>query len=234
MDISNLGSETIRTLLDMKLIKDIPDIYTFDPNRLIDVEGFGEKKVMLLRQGIEKSRKQPFSVVLAALGLEEVGPKIVELLIEGGYDSIDKLIETARREEPELFTRIQGIGPKTAQKIIDQLKDSFILHMIDQLREAGLSFHQTASPKGEDLSHIFQGQVWCVTGSFSHFKPRERAMGEVKRRGGRVVSSVTGSTSHLLVGENPGSKYEKARKLGITLVYEEDFLKLIANEKGER
>ncbi len=234
MDISNLGSETIRALLDMRLIKDIPDIYTFDPDRLIDVEGFGEKKVMLLREGIEKSRQQPFAVVLTALGLDEVGPKIVELLIEGGYDSIDKLIEASRRQDPELFTRIQGIGPKTARKLIDQLRDPFILGMIDRLRKAGLTFHQTASREKEDVSQVFYGQVWCVTGSFSHFKPRDRAMEEVKRRGGRVVSSVTGSTSHLLVGENPGSKYEKARKLGTALVYEEDFLKLITDEKGEQ
>jgi DNA ligase (NAD+) len=234
MDISNLGSETIRALLDMGLIRDIPDIYTFDPDRLIDVEGFGEKKVMLLREGIEKSRKQPFAVVLAALGLDEVGPKIVELLIEGGYDSIDKLIKTSHWQDPELFTRIQGIGPKTAQKLIDQLRDPFILDMVDRLRKAGLTFRQPASHGKGDLSQIFHGQVWCVTGSFSHFKPRDRAMEEVKRRGGRVVSSVTGSTSHLLVGENPGSKHEKARKLGTALVYEEDFLKLIAKEKGEQ
>lgn len=234
MDISNLGSETIRALLDMGLIKDIPDIYTFDPDRLIDVEGFGEKKVMLLREGIEKSRQQPFVVVLTALGLDEVGPKIVELLIEGGYDSIDKLIEASHRQDPELFTRIQGIGPKTAQKLIDQLRDPFILDMIDRLRKAGLTFRLTTSREKDDVSQIFHGQVWCVTGNFSHFKPRDRAMEEVKRRGGRVVSSVTGSTSHLLVGENPGGKYEKARKLGTALVYEEDFLKRIANEKGEQ
>jgi len=231
MDIENLGSETVRVLLDMGLIKDIPDIYTFDPKHLIEVEGFGEKKVTLLREGIEKSKKQPFSVVLTSLGLDELGPRIAELLIENGYDSIDKLIATARRNDPETFTRIQGIGPKTAQKLIEQLNDPFVLDMIDRLKKAGLHVLQTASPEGEDFAQIFQGQVWCVTGSFSRFKPRDRAMEEVKRRGGRVVSSVTGSTSHLLVGENPGSKYETARKLGTTMVNEDDFLKLLYNEK---
>jgi DNA ligase (NAD+) len=73
-----------------------------------------------------------------------------------------------------------------------------------------------------------------VTGSFSRFKPRERAMEEVKRRGGRVVSNVTGSTSHLLVGENPGGKYDKAVRLGIKVVHEDDFINLLQNEKEER
>jgi DNA ligase (NAD+) len=74
------------------------------------------------------------------------------------------------------------------------------------------------------LSQEFEGEVWCVTGTFKRFKPRELAMEEVKRRGGKVTSSVTGNTTHLLAGENPGSKLEKARQLGTTIVSEEAFI----------
>ncbi len=227
MDIENLGYETIKRLLELRLISDIPDIYRFNPDQLLGEEGFGEKKVSLIREGIEKSKSRPFAVVLSSLGLDELGPRVVELLVDGGYDSIEKLIEGARQEKPELFTRIQGIGPKIAQRIIDQLTDPFILDMIEKLKDSGLQFTAEKQPPKPRLSSIFLDQVWCVTGSFEHFKPRERAMDEVKRRGGRVTSSITGKTTHLLVGENPGSKFDKAKKLGTMLVSESEFLKLI-------
>jgi DNA ligase (NAD+) len=228
MDIENLGYETIRRLLELKLISDIPDIYRFDPDRLLGEEGFGEKKVSLIRDGIEKSKNRPFTVVLSSLGLDEIGPRVVELLVEGGYDSIDELIREAREKDPELFTRIDGIGPKIAHRIIDQLTDPFIIDMIEKLKESGLQFTAQKKPGKSQPSSIFEGQVWCVTGSFQLFKPRERAMDEVKRRGGRVSSGVTGNTTHLLVGENPGSKFDKAKKLGTRLVTESEFLELIS------
>jgi DNA ligase (NAD+) len=98
--------------------------------------------------------------------------------------------------------------------------------MIERLRQAGLHFTARESAV-EEVDQIFDGQTWCVTGSLQHFKPRERAMDEVKRRGGRVVSTVTGQTTHLLKGENPGSKLSKALGLNVQVVDEEEFLKLI-------
>lgn len=230
MDIENLGPETVKKLIELGLIKDIPDIYFFNPDDLLGVEGFAEKKVKLIKEGIEKSKEQPFEVVLASLGLEEIGPKVVELLIEAGFDSIDKLIKTAKKKKPDIFTKIQGIGPKTAEKIIQQFNDPYILDMIEKLKKAGLKFSKGKKEKEEEYSKIFEGQVWCVTGSFKNFKPREIAMEEVKKRGGKVVSQVTGKTTHLLVGENPGSKLEKASQVGAKLVTEEEFLKML-NEK---
>ena len=231
MDIENLGPETIKKLIDLGLVRDIPDIYFFNPEVLLNEEGFGEKKVRLIKEGIEKSKNQPFEVVLASLGLEEIGPKVVELLINAGYDSIDKIIEAARKRDPEIFTRIHGIGPKTAEKIIEQFNDPDILNMIEKLRKAGLKFQVEKEAEEEELPQIFEGQVWCVTGSFKNFKPREKAMEEVKKRGGKVVSQVTGKLTHLLVGENPGSKLEKAKKVGAKLVTEEEFLKMLENSR---
>ena len=231
MDIENLGPETIKRLIDLGLIRDIPDIYFFNPDKLLGVEGFAEKKVKLIKEGIEKSKEQPFEVVLASLGLEEIGPKVVELLVDAGYDSIEKIIDAARENNPEIFTRIQGIGPKTAEKIIQQFNDPYILNMIEKLKEAGLKFSKEKEEKKEvEYPKIFEGQVWCVTGSFDNFKPREKAMEEVKKRGGKVVSQVTGKTTHLLVGESPGSKLEKAKKVGAKLVTEDEFLKMLKAE----
>ena len=229
MDIENLGPETIKKLIELGLVKDIPDIYLFDPDKLLGVEGFGEKKVKLIKEGIEKSKERPFEVVLASLGLDEVGPKVVELLIEAGFDSVDKIIEAAKKKDPEIFTRIEGIGPKTAQKIIEQFNDPEIIELIDKLRKIGLKFavEKKEEEEKEKYPQIFEGQTWCVTGSFENFKPRDLAMEEVKKRGGRVSSQVTGKTTHLLVGENPGSKLDKARKLGVKIVTENEFLRLL-------
>jgi DNA ligase (NAD+) len=223
MDIENLGGETIQKLMDLGLVRDIPDIYRFNPEDLLGHEGFAEKKVSLIREGIEKSKQKPFSVVLASLGLDEIGPKVTELLIEAGYSSIDLLMDDAKKGNPELFTHIEGIGPKIAQKLIDQLGNTEVTALIRGLKEAGLKL---SVEEGEThrISDAFSGEVWCVTGSFELFKPRERAMDEVKKKGGRVTSSVTGNTTHLLAGENPGSKLEKAKKLGVAIVTEKEFI----------
>ncbi len=225
MDIENLGAETIRRLIEFGMISDIPDIYTFNVDELIGREGFGAKKISLIKQGIEDSKKRPFPVVLASLGLDEIGPKVVELLIEAGYHSIDSLLEAARKGDTVLFEEIQGIGPKTAEKIVAQLSDPDITRMIDRLRRAGLRFSGYGGEVTEEHEKIFEGETWCVTGSFEHFTPREKAMEEVKKRGGKVVSSVSSKTTHLLAGKNPGSKLDRARNQGTKIVSEEEFLK---------
>jgi DNA ligase (NAD+) len=241
MDIENLGPETVKRLLEIGLVKDVPDLYFFDPNELLGVEGFGEKKVALIREGIEKSKSRPYASVLASLGLDEIGPRVADLLIESGYDSIDRLLEAARKRDPEAFTAIEGIGPKIADKIIEQLNDPVILEMIGRLRAAGLRFAREkrsgksdaeSGPRGElgepssgsGLPQTFKGEVWCVTGSFERFKPREKAMDEVVARGGKYSSSVTGKTTHLLAGAQPGGKLQKAKKLGVEIVSEAEFL----------
>jgi DNA ligase (NAD+) len=225
MDIENLGAETIRRLIEFGLISDIPDIYTFNVDDLIGREGFGEKKVTLIKKGIEESKKKPFPVVLASLGLDEIGPKVVELLVDAGYNSIDTLLDTAKKGDPGVFEEIQGIGPKTAEKIVSQLSGSGIVHMIDRLRRAGLRFSVDDGALSEELEKIFEGETWCVTGSFEHFTPREKAMEVVKKHGGKVVSSISSKTTHLLAGANPGSKLTKARNQGTTIVSEEEFFK---------
>ena len=93
--------------------------------------------------------------------------------------------------------------------------------------EAGLRFSEEAPADADRPPRTFDGQTWCVTGSFEHFKPRELAMEEVKNRGGRVTSNVTSKTTHLLAGPGAGSKLDRARKLGVRVVEEAEFLKLI-------
>ncbi|MBN1838230.1 MAG: NAD-dependent DNA ligase LigA [Spirochaetales bacterium] len=238
MDIEGLGPETIDLLIKRGLVRDIDDLYRFDPGELIGVAGFGEKKVALLRKGLDKSRSKPYRTVLVSLGIPEVGQKAAELLCEAGYRSIDSLLQAADRGDPEPFTAIHGIGEKTAQTLILTLSRPDVRRRIAGLREAGLNVSEQAPEGGEGAAAggargPFAGQSWCVTGSFERFKPRELAMEEVKRRGGRVSSSVTSRTTHLLAGPGAGSKLDKARELGVTVVDEEQFLRLLADADAQ-
>ncbi len=228
MDIQGLGEKTIELLFKEGLIKNIPDLYTFDYRKLKDFEGFKDKKINNIIESIEKSKKAPFKVVLAALGFKDLGPKVVELLIEAGFDSIDKLIEVAKNRDYEKLININGIGDKLAEQIINVFSDKGNIELFNKLKELGLNMSEEEHGKEDDkVEKVFEGTQWVITGSFSNFKPRELAAEEIRKRGGKVTSTVTSRTTYLLVGENPGSKLEKARKLGVKIVNEEEFLNML-------
>ena len=228
MDIDHLGSETLDRLIDGGLVTDVQDIFTFEVDRVLEWEGFGERKAALLKEGIARSRGRPFRTVLPALGMPEIGPKVTELLIDAGYYDVDRLLAVAKAGDPEPLTAIEGIGEKTAAAIIAQLTDPANLRRIAALRAAGLCF-AAAPPKPREADAErgpFAGQRWCVTGSFSQLGPRARAEQAITAGGGRVTGAVTSRTTHLLAGRNPGGKLAKAQRLGVTVVSEEEFLRL--------
>lgn len=228
MDIESLGAETMDFLWREGFVRDIPDIYRIPYDRLLEYPGFGEKKVELLRAGVEKSRRRPFSVLLPSLGIPEVGTKVTEILIAGGFGSMDRLLEAADRGDEEGLTALHGIGEKTARRILEELSRPEFRRLVEDLRAEGLPM--AASPGTAPTQGVFSGQTWAVTGSFRSFRPRDLAMDEVERRGGRAVSAVSGSVTHLLAGEGAGSKLDKARKLGLVVVNEEEFLRMLGRE----
>ena len=226
MNIENLGYETIDLLVREKIVKNIYDLYEFDFSALEKYEGFGPKKIELIRKGIENSKKKPFRTVLSSLGLPEIGPKVCELLIGAGLDSAEKIIETAEKKDYDFLLSIKGIGEKTAESFMENFSDPETIQILEKLRESGLSMKAENEGK-EVVDNSFSGQTWCVTGSFDYFRPRSLAEEEIKKRGGVVVSQVSGKTTHLLAGISPVSKYEKAVKLGIQIIDEESFGKLL-------
>ncbi len=229
MDIESLGPETLDVLIEKGWVSDVADLYTFNPEALIELPGFGDKKVKLIRDGLEKSKNKPFATVLKSLGIPEMGPKVIELLIEAGYGDIDSLFKLADTDDTKPLMSIHGIGEKTALMIIEELKKPQVRKRIENLKKAGLRFaEETGEEEDTDiLPEIFKGQTWCVTGSFKHFKPRELAMEEVKKRGGRVTSNITSKTTHLLTGQGAGSKLNRAAALDVKIVKENDFLKML-------
>ncbi|MDC7126416.1 MAG: NAD-dependent DNA ligase LigA, partial [Spirochaetales bacterium] len=226
MDIDNFGPETVEFLINRGFIKDVTDLYSCNYDVLVGEKGFGDKKIELIKNGVKKSLEQPFIRVLSSLGIPELGRKAAELLINNGFTSIKKLIEAAEKEDVESLVKINGIGERTAGLILSELRTKEVLHRIEDLKKAGLRFSAEDSELNPS-DGIFSGQSWCITGSFDMFKPRDVAFEEIKKRGGSTVSSVTGKTTHLLCGTGGGSKKTKAEKLGVTIVSEEEFLKML-------
>ncbi|MEK7483129.1 MAG: BRCT domain-containing protein, partial [Planctomycetota bacterium] len=232
MDITGLSDTTIETLYKLGYLKEIPDFYHLKDRQveLIEVKGFGKKSVQLMIEGVEESKKRPFQYVLPSLGLKEIGQNVTELLIQNGYDSIEKIIQLAKSPDLEerflIDKEIAGIGPKLVEMLRKHFSDTQVITLIETLKKEGLQMNATNTKPA--ISSEFQGQIWCVTGSFEQFKPREKAMEEIQRRGGKVVGSVSSKTTHLLAGENAGSKQEKAQELGVTIISEAVFLKMIA------
>ncbi|MGB4405758.1 MAG: NAD-dependent DNA ligase LigA [Sphaerochaeta sp.] len=234
MDIDSFGPETITTLLDLGLLKDVSDIYTLDYDRaLSDAPGFGEKKIATIKAGVEKSKSQSFRRVLVSLGIGEIGKKAADLLVESGITSMDALLEIADSDDELTLTAIKQIGPKSARLLIDGLKDPSMRVRIERLRQAGLSFEEKKIG-APTLIQSFANQTWCVTGSFEHFNPRSLALEEIERRGGRSTSSVTAKTTHLLAGSKAGSKLVQANKLGVRVVGEKEFLAMLEEIKPEK
>lgn len=225
MDIENLGKKTIDRLIEAGLLMDIEDIFTFDIDLLKEWNGFGERKVELLKHGINKCRNQPFDRVLPALGIPEIGPKTMELLIEAGYNNIDLMISAARAGDSQPLTAISGIGEKTASVIISQLNDTNNLRRINSLRASGLCL--SAKLTTEIKKQLFDGQRWCITGTLANFSSRENVAQAIKQSGGQVTGSISSRTTHLLAGKSAGKKLIEAQRLGINIVQEEEFYTLI-------
>ena len=234
MDMEGLGPRTIEILYDNGFVKSIGDLYRFDFNRLRGLEGFGSegKKIEGIKVAILESRKTPFRNVLVSLGIPEFGKKAVDLICDAGFDSMDKLLQTADKHDIDSLSSIKGIGPITANLIIDGLNSEVTRRLIDELREAGLRMEDEKQAPS-DLEQIFLNQSWCVTGTFVNFNPRSKAMDEIKKRGGTEVSGVSRKTSCLLAGSGAGSKLDKAREFGVRIVTEEEFLKMIGEASEE-
>lgn len=227
MDIDGLGGQTLKVLIEHSLVKDLPDIYTADYQRLVALPGFGQKKVDQILRSLNKSLERPFERVLCSLGVPELGRRASETLVEQGIDSIDKLLKAAREDDTELLTAIEGFASRKAEVILKAFRDPALIDRIEGLRKAGLHLAADRS-KPENRQGIFSGQLWCVTGSFEGYKPREKAAELIIEHGGSVSSSVTTKTTHLLCGAKAGSKLAKANKLGAKVVTEEEFNLLLS------
>jgi DNA ligase (NAD+) len=220
MDIDGLGPEVVKDLLEKGLIKDASDLYFLTLDDLQKVEHFAEKAAENLYKAIQNSKKRPLSRLLFALGIRHVGSHLASVLAEH-FGSLDNLMK-ANFEE---LVAIPEVGPKVAQSIIDFFSQEHNLKVIEKLKKAGLKMEEEKKEKPQKL----KGLTFVFTGALSTLT-REEAKRLVEELGGKVSGSVSKKTSYVVVGENPGSKFEKAKTLGVKCITEEEFLRIVEEE----
>jgi DNA ligase (NAD+) len=223
MDIDGLGEETIDLLFKEKLIKNISDLYDLQPDQLVPLERLGEKSAANILKSIRNSVDTPYHRVLFALGIRHVGETVAKT-IASRFRTIDDLISA----DIEKLTGVYEIGPKIASSIVAYFSDADNLEMIKRLKSAGIKFsnEDQTSKTGNSL----EGKIIVISGVF-HEHSREEYKDLIEKNGGKNSASVSGNTSYILAGENMGeSKKEKAVNLGIPLLNESDFLKIIGEE----
>ncbi len=227
MDIVGLGEKTVAELFAAGLARSIPDLYRLDRAGLEKIPGFAEKKAAALIRSLEKSKQKPLEKLLAALGFSDLGPSLASALVTAGFNSLQSLVDAARNADPQVFTAVPGVGEQLAVRLIGHFSDPGNLDLFAQLQALGLNL-KAAEKDWPDKNGPLSGQVWVITGTLRGFQPRAAAALEIERRGGRVVNTISSAVTHLLVGEQPGSKLKKAERVGVRIVAEEEFLEILS------
>jgi len=217
MDIDHLGGSTVDKLIEKGFVDSIADIYSLRMEDLLTLEGFKEKSAQNLLDSIEKSKNQNLSRLIYGLGIRHVG-KYAAQLLAAKYFSLD-LLSKANVEE---LKDIYGLGEKTAEAIGTFFATEENRELIEKLKDVGVKIKKET--KEEDL--LLKGKKFVFTGGLQTLT-RPNASDIVKEKGGIVTSSVGKDLDFIVVGEKPGSKYGKAKKLGVTILNEEEFKELV-------
>ena len=222
MNIDSIGEETIEALYKNGLVSDIPDLYSLTVEKLLPLDRMARKSALNIVQGIRASLDVPFERVLFALGIRFVGETTAKTLASA-FETIEHLAEAS----VEQLMAAEDIGSKTAQSVFDYLHSPDNITRIDRLKLCGLKF---AKEKTETVSDHLNGMTFVISGTFEH-NSRDEIKALIEKHGGKMVSSISAKTSYLIAGDNMGpSKREKAEKLGIRMINEEETLKLIGQK----
>ncbi len=218
MDIEHMGEKVVEQLVEKGLVSRISDIYLLSEKDLSKLDGFKEKSIQNLLGSIEASRNCPLSRFLMGLGIKYVGAETAELLAEEAGD-----LETLMHMTEEEFNDIEGIGDKSAKAIYEFFQDKDNREEIKLLLSHGVKPHKA---KAKLSGHAFSNKTFVLTGALQHYT-RDEAAALIKARGGKTSGSVSKNTDYVLVGDDPGSKYDKAKELGIKILSEEQFKKML-------
>lgn len=219
MNIEGMGPAVVEQMLRNKMIKDYGDLYNLTIFDVANMDRMGQKSADNLLTEIEKSKKKELENLIYALGIRNVGSQTAEVLADN-YESLEALAGATHEE----LLKIHEIGKIVAEDIVDFFKGKENREVIEKLRKAGVNMKRM---KKKISKNIFNGQVFVFTGEMSKYS-RGEAGNIVKSLGGRVSSTVNKDTAYVVVGNEPGSKYDKAVKLGIKIINEQDFLKLLS------
>ncbi len=238
LDIDGMGEEIIGRLVESGRVSDVADYYTLDVAELalldmgrVNKEGspirLGETTAKKLVGALEESKKRPFSRVLFGIGMRHVGKTVAES-IASAFPTIDALMAASEED----LAAVEGIGPKIARSIWTFLRTPDNVAVIERLRARGVTMAEEAAGPGAELEQTLSGLTFVLTGSLVRSgMTRDEAGALLKARGAKVSSSVSKKTSYVVAGEAAGSKYDKAVSLGVPVLDEEAFLKIV--ETGE-
>ncbi len=219
MELEGFGPALVEQLVEKQLVRDCADIYFLKYDDLIGLERLGEKSVNNLLEAISQSKHKPLSQLLFALGIRYVGMRGAEILA-GRYGSLE---EVAKAGEEEL-ANIREIGPVASQSVVRFFRQAGTKKLVEKLKKAGVNLKRLREEEPTDQS--LNGQTFVFTGELASMS-RPEAEDLVKKRGGTPSGSVSKKTSYVVVGKDPGSKYDKAKKLGVQILSEQEFVKLI-------
>jgi DNA ligase (NAD+) len=220
MNIETLGVALVNQLLDNKLVQTIPDLYNLKYDDLVDLERMGPKSSLNLLDEIERSKGRDLPRLIYALGIRFVGERTAQA-IAAYFKDLYSLTKATADE----LVQIGDVGPKVAESIVFFFQQPENKTLIDKLRKAGVNFFSQGDISSDEGS--LSGQTFVLTGKLIKFS-REDAKKAIEKQGGTVTSTVSQKTDYVIVGENPGSKFEKAQKLGVRVLEEKDFLELIS------
>lgn len=224
MDIDNIGPSIISQLYSKGLVKTPADFYKLKESDLLNLDLIKEKSASNIYNSIQNSKNRPLSRFITGLSIRHVGKETADILT-AEYPTI----ETLKNASIENLSNIDGIGEKIAESIYKYFRNEENIKMIEEFEELGFEFTNNSMPK---KSTEFTGKTFVLTGTMNSMT-RDEASDIIKQKGGKVSSSVSKKTSYVIVGENPGSKLEKAKNLGVIILNEDEFLNLIGelNEK---
>jgi DNA ligase (NAD+) len=222
LDIVGLGIKLVEQLVHEGLVKDAADLYELRREDLLDLEGFAEKKADNLLASIEESKERPLGRFIFALGIRGVG-EVVGADLARIFGDMDALAAAAVED----LLEIEGIGPNIAQAVVDWFGLPANQRILEKLKQAGMWPKEEPGEESEE-SMLFEGLTFVVTGTLSGLS-RNETKEFIQQYGGKVTSSVSKNTSYVVVGENPGSKFEKAQQLGVP-VLDEAGLRSLAGE----
>ncbi|HQL90856.1 MAG TPA: NAD-dependent DNA ligase LigA [Syntrophales bacterium] len=218
MDIEGIGDKIVSRLLEAGIIRDAADLYRITKEQLLELERFADKSAENLIAAIAGSKRPPLERFLFALGIRHVGEYVAKILAKT-FGSVPA-IEAASQEE---LTAVEGIGPTIAESIYRFFRDPHQVRLVRKLEEAGVKPMARKRPTAGAL----RGKTFVFTGGLKGLT-REKAKEMVESLGGAAASSVSKKTDYVVAGEDPGSKYDKAKALGVTILDEEAFLRLIS------
>jgi DNA ligase (NAD+) len=230
MDIEGLGEAVVESLMKRDFIKDLADLYRLDKEDFLELELFKDKRADNLLEAIEASKTRPLANLLYGLGIRNVGEKAAEVLAET-FGTLEALAETAQ-DHPEKLMDIHEVGPVMAASVSEYFRQSSVKKLIQKFHAVGVNMKDdSASRRAPVEAQILAGKTFVFTGELSQSgMSRRDAEKLVKSLGGKASGSVSKNTDFVVAGDKPGSKFKDAQKLGVKILDEAGFLKLVGKQ----